>query len=69
MMTLFPLLSFSEQGLYDIINNLGSIAARFIFLPIEEAGYVYFGSTVERGKDILKQKKVSFSFDQFSKFY
>lgn len=29
VMTISPLLTFSEQSMYDIVNNLGSLAARF----------------------------------------
>uniref|UniRef100_T2M7Y8 Man(5)GlcNAc(2)-PP-dolichol translocation protein RFT1 n=1 Tax=Hydra vulgaris TaxID=6087 RepID=T2M7Y8_HYDVU len=48
VMTLFRVLSFSQQGVYDVINNLGSLAARFIFMPIEESYYVYFSQALER---------------------
>ena len=30
-MTIFGLLSFSQQGVYDAIHNLGSLVARFFF--------------------------------------
>ena len=50
LMTAFHLLDFSEQGLYDVVANLGSLAARFLFQPVEENAYVYFSRTVERGK-------------------
>lgn len=33
VMTISPLLTFSEQSMYDIVNNLGSLAARFINFP------------------------------------
>ncbi len=32
-----------------MINNLGSLAARFIFLPIEDSGYLFFSQTLHRG--------------------
>ncbi|XP_049951989.1 protein RFT1 homolog [Schistocerca serialis cubense] len=57
IMTLFSVLSFYEQGVYDIVNNLGSLAARFIFRPIEEAAYFYFSQTVEREVPMKDQKK------------
>lgn len=44
--------------MYDIINNLGSLAARFIFQPIEESFYVFFASTLYRGEPAERQKKV-----------
>ena len=49
LITAFNLLTFSESGIYDIINNLGSLIARFIFLPIEDASYVYFTNSMRRG--------------------
>ncbi|KAF0290905.1 Protein RFT1 [Amphibalanus amphitrite] len=52
LMTAFHLLDFSEQGLYDVVANLGSLAARFLFQPVEENAYVYFSRTVERGKPV-----------------
>lgn len=30
VMTISPLLTFSEQSMYDIVNNLGSLAARLV---------------------------------------
>jgi hypothetical protein len=56
VMTFFPVLSFADQGIFDIVNNLGSLAARFIFLPVEEAAYFYFSQTIrrERGDDAKK---------------
>ena len=27
-------------GFYDVVNNLGSMAARFLFQPIEESGNI-----------------------------
>ncbi|KAJ7316759.1 hypothetical protein JRQ81_002921 [Phrynocephalus forsythii] len=57
VMTFLNVLNFGDQGVYDIVNNLGSLAARFIFLPIEESFYVYFATILERGKDIKLQKQ------------
>ncbi|XP_015903746.1 man(5)GlcNAc(2)-PP-dolichol translocation protein RFT1 [Parasteatoda tepidariorum] len=50
LMTFFSLLSFAEQGLYDVVNNLGSLAARFIFLPIEDSSYLLFTQLLPRNK-------------------
>ncbi|PIK45196.1 hypothetical protein BSL78_17955 [Apostichopus japonicus] len=47
------------EGIYDTINNLGSLAARFIFLPIEESGYLFFAQTLIRDVDVNKQPKES----------
>jgi len=49
VMTVLDVLSFSDQGVYDVINNLGSLAARFIFLPIEESFYLFFAKMLKRG--------------------
>ncbi|KAK9406264.1 protein RFT1 like [Crotalus adamanteus] len=57
VMTFLNVLNFGDQGVYDIINNLGSLTARFIFLPIEESFYVYFAKVLERGKDTKLQKQ------------
>ncbi|XP_043569059.1 protein RFT1 homolog isoform X2 [Chiloscyllium plagiosum] len=45
------------EGVYDVVNNLGSLVARFMFLPIEESFYVFFVKVLERGKDIGHQKQ------------
>lgn len=58
VMTFLNVLSFGDQGVYDIINNLGSMVARFIFLPIEESFYVFFAKVLERGCDARRQKRV-----------
>ncbi|KAL8212391.1 UNVERIFIED_CONTAM: Oligosaccharide translocation protein rft1, partial [Gekko kuhli] len=57
VMTFLNVLNFGDQGMYDIVNNLGSLTARFVFLPIEESFYVYFAKVLERGKDIKLQKQ------------
>lgn len=61
VMSVSPVLSFSEQATYDVVNNLGSLAARFIFRPIEESGYFYFTQMIDRNSNIQNQdkKKVS----------
>ena len=58
MMTFLDILSFADQGVYDVINNLGSLVARFVFLPIEESSYLFFSQTLERGKEASNQNKV-----------
>ncbi|KAM8867707.1 man(5)GlcNAc(2)-PP-dolichol translocation protein RFT1 [Synchiropus picturatus] len=57
VMTFLNVLSFGDQGVYDIVNNLGSMVARFVFLPIEESFYVFFAKVLERGLDVNSQKK------------
>ena len=53
-------------GVYDVINNLGSLAARFIFLPIEESFYVFFASILYRGEPAERQKKVGGDLSRMS---
>lgn len=55
VMTISPVLTFSQQSMYDIVNNLGSLAARFIFRPIEESAYFYFTQMILRDEDIEYQ--------------
>ncbi|XP_014238902.1 protein RFT1 homolog [Trichogramma pretiosum] len=55
IMTILPVLTFSEQGIYEVVNNLGSLAARFIFRPIEESSYFYFTQMIQRDRPISRQ--------------
>lgn len=55
IMTIFKVLTFAEQGVYDIINNLGSLVARCVFMPIEESYYTFFAHLLTRGKSADKQ--------------
>ncbi|XP_069693388.1 man(5)GlcNAc(2)-PP-dolichol translocation protein RFT1-like [Periplaneta americana] len=57
IMTLFSVLSFSEQGVYDVVNNLGSMAARFLFRPVEESAYFYFSQMIARDMPIKEQNQ------------
>uniref|UniRef100_A0A3B3BVC2 Protein RFT1 homolog n=1 Tax=Oryzias melastigma TaxID=30732 RepID=A0A3B3BVC2_ORYME len=57
IMTFFSVLSFGDQGVYDIVNNLGSMVARFVFLPIEESFYIFFANILERGRGVHKQEQ------------
>lgn len=59
VMSVSPVLSFSEQATYDVVNNLGSLAARFIFRPIEENSYFYFTQTIARDVKLETQERVS----------
>lgn len=56
-MTFFNLLSFSDQGVYNAINNLSSLAARFIFAPIENNSYLVFAQFIDRNKPFNEQSK------------
>ncbi|NXS10196.1 RFT1 protein, partial [Neodrepanis coruscans] len=57
VMTFLNVLNFGDQGVYDIVNNLGSLVARFVFMPIEESFYVFFAKVLERGKAVKDQKQ------------
>ncbi|CAD5113179.1 DgyrCDS2367 [Dimorphilus gyrociliatus] len=57
VMTIFHVLNFQDQGKYDVINNLGSMVARFIFMPVEESSHLLFSQTLTRGKDASSQPK------------
>ncbi|XP_006876121.1 PREDICTED: protein RFT1 homolog [Chrysochloris asiatica] len=45
------------EGVYDIVNNLGSLVARLIFQPIEESFYIFFAKVLEREKGATLQKQ------------
>ncbi|KAJ8370549.1 hypothetical protein SKAU_G00105770 [Synaphobranchus kaupii] len=57
VMTFLNVLNFGDQGIYDIVNNLGSMVARFVFLPIEESFYVFFAKVLERGRQVRHQRQ------------
>ncbi|XP_055636138.1 protein RFT1 homolog [Toxorhynchites rutilus septentrionalis] len=57
VMSVSPVLTFSEQATYDVVNNMGSLAARFIFRPIEDSSYFYFTQTIARDATLLNQKR------------
>ncbi|EFB13606.1 hypothetical protein PANDA_007561, partial [Ailuropoda melanoleuca] len=57
VMTFLNVLNFGDQGVYDIVNNLGSLVARLIFQPVEESFYIFFAKVLERGKDATLQKQ------------
>lgn len=56
-MTVFNLLSFADQGVFDVISNLGSLVARFLFLPLEESSYLLFSQSITRGFPAVKQSQ------------
>jgi len=55
IMSLFNLVSYKDQGIFDIINNLGSLLPRLIFSTLEESAYVYFQQTLSRTKTTYDQ--------------
>lgn len=57
VMSVSPVLSFSQQATYDVVNNMGSLAARFIFRPIEDSSFFYFTQTIARDVDLKDQKQ------------
>ncbi len=61
MFTWFSLLSLPEQGVYDVVANLGSIPARLFFSKLEESAHLYFSHTVTRGDgaDMKKEREPS----------
>ncbi|KAK2724973.1 hypothetical protein QYM36_001429 [Artemia franciscana] len=48
IMTITSFLTMAEQGVFDIVNNIGSIAVRFLLLPIEDAASFYFTKKLQR---------------------
>lgn len=52
IMSLFNLISYKDQGIFDAINNLGSLLPRLIFSTLEESAYAYFQQTLSRTKTI-----------------
>ncbi|XP_044760485.1 protein RFT1 homolog [Coccinella septempunctata] len=61
VMTISPVMTFTQQAMYDIVNNLGSLAARFIFRPVEESAYFYFTQMVQRDVSVKNQNQKSIS--------
>ncbi|XP_068951581.1 man(5)GlcNAc(2)-PP-dolichol translocation protein RFT1 isoform X1 [Petaurus breviceps papuanus] len=57
VMTFLNVLNFGDQGVYDIVNNLGSLVARLVFQPVEESFYIFFAKVLERGKSVKLQKQ------------
>lgn len=55
VMSVSPVMTFTEQAIYDVVNNLGSLAARFVFRPIEDSSYFYFTQMVSRELPLQKQ--------------
>lgn len=59
IMSGFQLLTFAEQGIYDVVNNLGSLVARLIFQQVEENAYVLFSKLLNRETGVQKSFTVS----------
>lgn len=56
-MTFSKIMTFEQEGISDIVNNLGSLAARFVFRPIEENSYFYFTQTLSRDIPLKEQPR------------
>lgn len=54
---MFDVISFAEQGVYDTVSILGSIAARVIFHPIEESSKFYFAQLLKRQIPVEQQPR------------
>lgn len=52
IMSLFNLISYKDQGIFDTINNLGSLLPRLFFNTLEESAYSYFQQRLSRTKTI-----------------
>ncbi|KAL1230727.1 Protein RFT1 [Trichinella spiralis] len=68
VMTFFNLLNFRDQGVFDVVSNLGSLVARVVLAPLEENAYIYFSQHLIRGMPIKAQPKDEFAVvhDTFS---
>ncbi|CAG2108112.1 unnamed protein product, partial [Medioppia subpectinata] len=70
VMTFFRVLTFAEQGVYDVVNNLGSLPARLVFAQIEDSGFVLFTQKIDRqraptdqtGTDLLESAVILRNF-------
>ena len=63
-MSLFNLVSYKDQGIYDTINNLGSLLPRLIFSTLEESAYAYFQQTLSRSTTVSNPSLSSESNDE-----
>lgn len=54
LMTSMAIVSFAEQGVYDIVSNLGSLVARFLFHPLEESFYTFFAMVLDRQEHLKR---------------
>lgn len=43
--------SLVDQGIYSVVNNLGSLVARFLFQPVEESCYSLFSKLLANSQD------------------
>jgi len=57
VMTVFSVLTFAEQGVFNLVNSLGSGSARFLLMPIDETSYFYFAQMTNRQVPIEQQPR------------
>ena len=62
IMSGLQMLTFAEQGIFDVVNNLGSLVARLLFQQVEENAYVFFSKVLPRERDLTSPTKGSVSF-------
>lgn len=48
VMTFLSLLPLDQQGLFHVVGNVGALAARFVFAPVEEASFLHFSQLLHR---------------------
>jgi oligosaccharide translocation protein RFT1 len=48
VMTFLAVLPLDQQGLFHVVGNVGSLAARFVFAPVEEASFLHFSQCLHR---------------------
>jgi len=59
LMTFLDMLTLAQQGTYDVISNLGSLACRFVFRPVEENCYLFFSQQWVRGQSWQHQDQTN----------
>lgn len=59
LMTMFNLINFNDQGIYDIVSNIGSLIPRFLFHSLEESYFIFFSKEIRYQHD-NKPTKLSF---------
>lgn len=57
ILSLFSLVPYKDQAVFDIINNLGSLLPRLVFSTLEESAYTYFQQTLARKKTNSNSKE------------
>lgn len=50
--------TFLNQGVFSVVSNLGSLVARFLFLPIEEISFMFFSKLLNQNVDEKTSKEL-----------